>query len=99
MRKLLLAFATALLIPGMLGAAALGVYSDAPSRMAGSPVPFSFFDVYPLMTGPHPDSGEICGTFAPENEPFPIAGMISIICPGLVGTQEESWGAIKSLYR
>ena len=62
MRKLLLAFATALLIPGMLGAATLGVYFDASSKMADSLAPFSFFD-----------------------------------CPDLVGTQEESQGAIESL--
>jgi hypothetical protein len=184
LKKLLLAFATALLIPGMLGAATLGVYFDAPSKMAESPAPFSFFDVYlflqnaeyyvtaveyqlttpldpthalfsvmgvtypdnkavslgdpfsghaiaywppmngfvpgynlvatlqcmtlapcgslvdfPLVIGPHPDSGELRGTFAPENELFPIIGLTSIICPDLVGTQEESWGAIKSLYR
>ncbi len=99
MRKLLLAFATALLIPGMLGAATLGAYFETPSRMADSPAPFSFFDVYPPMIGPHPDSGEIRGTFAPENELFPIVGLTSIICPELVGTQEESWGAIESLYR
>jgi len=99
MRKLLLAFATALLIPGMLGAATLGVCFDAPSRMACSPATFSFFDVYPLMTGPRPDSGEIRGTFAPENELFPIVGVTLSICPDLVGTQEESRGAIESLYR
>jgi hypothetical protein len=61
-RKLLLAFATALLIPGMLRAATLGGYFDAPSKMADSPVPFSFF------IDPHPDSGEIRGAFAPEND-------------------------------
>jgi len=184
MRKLLLAFATALLIPGMSAAATLGAYFDTPSEMADSPAPFSFFDVflflqnaeyyvtaveyqlttpidpshalfsvmsvtypdnksvtlgdpfsghaiaywppmngfvpgynlvatlqcmtfapcgslvdYPLVIGPHPDSGEIRGTFAPENELFPIVGLTSIICPDLVGTQEENWGAIKSLYR
>ena len=62
MRKLLLAFATALLIPGMLGAATLDVYFDAPSTMADSPAPFSFF------IDPHPDSGEIRGAFTPEND-------------------------------
>jgi hypothetical protein len=46
----------------MLGAATLGVYFDASSKMADSPAPFSFFD-----------------------------------CPDLVGTQEESQGAIESL--
>lgn len=76
MKKLLLAFATALLIPGMLGAATLGAYFDTPSTMADSPAPFSFF------INPHPDSGEIRGAFTPEND-----------------MQEESWGAIKSLYR
>jgi hypothetical protein len=54
---------------------------------------------YPLVIGPHPDSGEIRGAFAPENELFPIVGLTSIVCPDMVGTQEESWGAIKSLYR
>jgi hypothetical protein len=46
----------------MLGAATLGVYFDASSKMADSLAPFSFFD-----------------------------------CPDLVGTQEESQGAIESL--
>lgn len=62
MRKLLLVFATALLIPGMPAAAALGVYFDAPSKMADSPAPFSF------SIDPHPDSGEIRGAFMPEND-------------------------------
>jgi hypothetical protein len=185
MRKLLLAFAIALLIPGMLNAATLGVYFGyAPSQMAGSPAPFSFFDIYlflhsaeyyvtaveyqlltpvdpthalfavtdvsypdnktvtlgdpfsgqaiaywpplngfvpgynllatfrcvtfapcgslvdyPLVIGPHPGSGELRGTFAPDNEFFPVTGLTSIICPEQIGAQEESWGAIKSLYR
>jgi hypothetical protein len=185
MRKLLLAIATALLIPGMLSAATLGAYfSYAPATMAYAPAPFSFFDVYlylhdagyyvtaveyqlqtpvdpshalfqivsvsypsaktvtlgdpfsghsiaywpplngfvpgynllvtlqcvtlapcgqftdyPLVLGLHPSSGELRGTFAPDNEFFQIAGLTSVICPEQIGTQEESWGAIKSLYR
>jgi hypothetical protein len=83
----------------MLGAATLGVYFDVPSKVAGSPAPFSFFDVHPLMTGPHPDCGGIRGVFASENEMIPIVGLTSSICPDMVGTQEESWGAIESLYR
>ena len=62
MRKLLLAFATALLIPGMLGAATLGAYLNTPSKVADSSAPFSFF------IDPHPDSGEIRGAFTPEND-------------------------------
>lgn len=54
---------------------------------------------YPLVIGPNPESGEIRGAFAPDNELFPIVGLTSVLCPELVGTQEESWGAIKSLYR
>jgi hypothetical protein len=46
MTKLLLAFATALLISGTLGAATLGVHFDAPSRMACCPAPVSFSDVF-----------------------------------------------------
>ncbi len=67
MRKLLLAFATALLIPGMLGAAMPGVYSGMPSGMADSPASFSF------LSGPHPGNGELCGAFTPENELVPVA--------------------------
>jgi len=54
---------------------------------------------YPLVLGPYPASGELRGTFAPENEFFPIDGLVSILCPEQIGMQEESWGAIKSLYR
>jgi hypothetical protein len=54
---------------------------------------------YPLVIGPHPQSGELRGTFAPENELFPIVGLTSVLCPEQIGLQEESWGAIKSLYR
>jgi hypothetical protein len=185
MRRLLLAFATALLIPGVLSAATVGAFfSSEPATMASAPAPFSFFDVYlylhdaeyyvtaleyqlqtpvdpshalfsivgitypdneavslgdpfsghsiaywpplngfvpgynllvtlqcvtlapcgqladyPLVIGPDPSSGELRGTFAPDNEFFQITGLTSVICPEQIGTQEESWGAIKSLYR
>jgi len=117
MKKLLLVFATALLIPGMLSAATLGACFDyAPARMAHSPAPFSFFDVslflhsaecyvtaitfapcgstgdYPLVIGAHPASGELRGTFAPENEFFPIVGLTSILRPEQIGRQEDRVG-------
>jgi hypothetical protein len=47
---------------------------------------------------PHPQSGGLRGTFAPENEFLPIGGRASVR-PYQIGLQEESWGAIKSLYR
>lgn len=178
MKRMLLVFATVLLIPGVLGAATLGAYFDyAPVRMAHSPAPFSFFDVflflhgaecyvtaveyqlqtpvdpshalfsitkvtypdnetvslgdpfsghsivcwpplngfvpgynllvtlqcvtfapcgsmadYPLIIGAHPASGELRGTFAPENEFFPIVGLTSILCPEQIGKQEARDG-------
>lgn len=189
MKKLLLALALVLLIPGAASAVTLGCYFGyEPVSMAYSPTPFSFFDVflflhgadyyvtaaeyqlltphdpthalfsitdvtypdnmvvtlgdpfaghsiaywpplngfvpgynllvafrcvtfapcgggggglidYPIVIGPNPGSGELRGTFLPDNEFFSIRGLTSILCPEQIGTQEESWGAIKSLYR
>lgn len=48
MKRVLLAITLALLVPGMLNAATMGVYFDwqPPGQMTYSPVPFSPFDVY-----------------------------------------------------
>lgn len=54
---------------------------------------------YPIIVGPHPDSGELWGTFYPNNETFPIIGLTSILCPYLIGVENTNWGAIKSLYK
>jgi hypothetical protein len=54
---------------------------------------------YPIVVGPHPESGQLWGTFFPNNETFPIVGLTSTLCPELIGVQSTSWGAIKSLYR
>jgi hypothetical protein len=52
------------------------------------------------VVGPHPDSGFLRGTFAPENEFFDIIGLTSVLCPEEpVAVEEESWGTIKSMYR
>ncbi len=53
---------------------------------------------YPLVIGPHPDSGELRGTYTPDNYFFDIIGLTSILCPDAVGVEEESWGAIKSMF-
>lgn len=64
---------------------------------AGEGEPYLF--EYPLVIGPHPDTGECKGTYYPENLPFPIIGLTSIVCPEIpVGVQDESWGAIKAMY-
>jgi hypothetical protein len=47
---------------------------------------------------PHPDTGLIQGSCFPENELFELAGLTSIICPYMIGTENASWGAIKSLF-
>jgi hypothetical protein len=55
---------------------------------------------YEIVVGPHPDSGFLRGTFAPDNEFFDIIGLTSVICPEEpVSVEEESWGTIKSMYR
>jgi hypothetical protein len=51
-----------------------------------------------LTVGPHPVSGELRGTYSPDNELFPIVGLTSFICPDGVANEDASWGAIKSLY-
>jgi hypothetical protein len=53
---------------------------------------------YPIVVGPHPDSGQLWGTYFPENNTFPIIGLTSILCPVQIGVEETSWGAIKSLF-
>jgi hypothetical protein len=52
-----------------------------------------------VTVGPHPASGELRGTYSPDNEFFPITGLTSYLCPDGVANDTESWGAIKSLYR
>lgn len=62
-------------------------------------VPCSQATNYTIEVGPHPDSGFLRGTYSPDNDFFDITGLTSFLCPEGVGTEEESWGAIKSMYR
>ena len=54
---------------------------------------------YPLVIGQHPDSGELRGTFYPDNDMFGITGLTTLLCAHVVSVSGESWGAIKSLYK
>jgi hypothetical protein len=55
---------------------------------------------YELIIGVHPDSGELRGTYDPGDEFFPIVGLTTYLCLDQVGTEDDdTWGAIKSLYR
>ena len=54
---------------------------------------------YPIIVGPHPVSGELRGTYSPDNDFFPIIGLTSYLCAEPFANETESWGAIKSLYR
>ena len=55
---------------------------------------------YDIVIGPHPDSGFLRGTYAPDNEFFGIVGLTSRLCPEEpVAAGDESWGAIKSMHR
>jgi hypothetical protein len=54
---------------------------------------------YPIVVGPHPGSGELWGTYFPNNDTFPIIGLRSTLCPDKIAVENTNWGAIKSLYR
>jgi hypothetical protein len=54
---------------------------------------------FPLVIVANPSSTFLRGTYHPDNLTFPIIGLTSILCPEQVGVEEESWGAIKSLYK
>jgi len=74
--------------------------SMAPCLLPGtSPPPGEIFLAdYPIVIGPHPGSGELWGTFYPNNETFPIIGLRSTLCPNEIGVENTNWGAIKSLF-
>jgi hypothetical protein len=55
---------------------------------------------YRVVVGPNQDSGYLRGTEGPANELFDIRGLTFYLCPeGPIATEEESWGAIKAMYR
>ena len=54
---------------------------------------------FPIVVAANPDSGELRGTYHPDMLPFPIIGLTSILCPDVNAVEEESWGAIKSLFK
>ena len=61
--------------------------------------PCSQMTNYTIEVGPHPDSGYLRGTYSPDNDFFDVIGLTSYLCPEGVAVDEESWGAIKSMYR
>ena len=55
---------------------------------------------YRIVVGPNGDSGFLRGTQGPQNELFDLRGLTFYLCPeGEIATEEESWGAIKAMYR
>lgn len=54
---------------------------------------------YRLMVVENPSSGYLRGTWHPDNSIFLITGLTSYLCPFEIGVEEESWGAIKSLFK
>ncbi len=52
---------------------------------------------YPIVVSASPDSGYLRGTYAPDHEFFDVIGLTSFLCPEQIGTEETSWGAIKSM--
>lgn len=61
--------------------------------------PCNYMTDFPIVVAPNPSSGYLRGTYHPDNLTFPIIGLTSILCPEQVAVEEESWGAIKSLYK
>jgi hypothetical protein len=47
---------------------------------------------------PEPEAGRLAVTCWPDNNIVDVTGLISYFCPEQIGTQDKSWGAIKSLY-
>ena len=47
----------------------------------------------------HGTTGFLRGTYTPDNEKIELTGLSFWFCPDGIGTEEESWGAIKALYR
>jgi len=54
---------------------------------------------FPIIVGPHPDSGFARFAYYPDNELEEFDGLTSYLCLDEIATEEGSWGAIKSLYR
>ncbi|MDD3643583.1 MAG: hypothetical protein PHQ19_09000 [Candidatus Krumholzibacteria bacterium] len=54
---------------------------------------------YPIVVSPDPTTGQLRGTYAPDNNFFSIVGLSSYLCIDAIAVEEESWGAIKSMYR
>lgn len=54
-----------------------------------------------LQIVPDPEVEGILGSCWPENHLFNFTGRYAVVCPSLMcmGTEEASWGSIKSLYR
>lgn len=52
----------------------------------------------PIAVVPTLDSGLLQYSCWPENYLVPFTPYTSILCPEMVGTQDASWGAIKSLF-
>lgn len=51
-----------------------------------------------IVVTAHPDTGFLRGTYV-GGEKIGLLGLTSYLCPQGIGTEEESWGAIKALYR
>lgn len=52
----------------------------------------------PLRIVNHPASGALRQSCWPDNNLVNLTGLVSIICPEEIATEETSWGAIKSLF-
>lgn len=56
------------------------------------------FENNPIIVVPHPQTNQLRAVAAPSNILINLVGGTSMICPQGIPVQEETWGAIKSLY-
>jgi hypothetical protein len=56
------------------------------------------FDNSPVTVGPHGTTGFLRAVGWPNNNLIDLVGGTALICPLGVPTEEQTWGAIKSLY-
>lgn len=52
-----------------------------------------------IVVGPYPAKTSPNWVRWPDFVEFDAVGMTSLLCPGIVSTQEKTWGGVKALYR
>jgi hypothetical protein len=59
--------------------------------------PDGCYGIQPVEVGPH-QTGRLSYVRFGDNARFDAIGMVSLVCPGPIPTEETSWGRVKALY-